>query len=362
MKNLLLLAVSFGCFACASAPKKKPVETVKVDPRQAELEPFLASLEADEDAAEEEGRSPRRRLLAGRMLLARKGIDDVLLAANEKGEPDLLRALLLARKGNFQDALSAARASDSDEGVKLSVAILLAAGEVETAKQVLNSSDRKAVSTVLSAWLMHREEKSGEAIKALRKHLFNQGRDLFAYVTLARIHAEQGELRLARLVCKEGLKQAPKDSDLHYLLGTIERTRGRKVAAARSFDAALRADPGHLGALLERTRLDLVGFDYASALRHSERAFLMAPGDPEAALIHALSLRANGRCDDSKALLESWVERKPLALFNLGVLHLRCRDDAKTAAPLFKQFIEKESPQRGHPVHNLLVEAEALAE
>jgi hypothetical protein len=51
-----------------------------------------------------------------------------------------------------------------------------------------------------------------------------------------------------------------------------------------------------------------------------------------------------------------------LALFNLGVLHLRCRDDAKTALPIFRQFVDRVRPESGHPVHNLLVEAEALAE
>ena len=358
-----LIAVAFvTSVGCASAPKQAVQEKVVVDPKVVALEPFLDALEADEDAAEEEGRAARRRLLTGRMLLAGKPIDEVLQTARERGEPDLVRAVLLARKGDFQGALTAARGAGGLRGVQLALAILLSANEVDAAKQVVAQAQEDEGAPVLKAWMMHRDGQSKEAIEALRKHLFNKGRDLFAYTTLARIHAEQGELRLARLVCKEGLKQAPKDADLHYLLGTIEQSRGRQVAASRAFKAALKVDPGHLGALLERARQDIEGFDYAGALRSTERAVRLAPGDAETLLLHALALRANSRCDAAQAILERLSGQRPVALFNLGVLHLRCRNDAKTAFPIFKSFVEQTNPDRGHPVHNLLVEAEALAE
>lgn len=360
LRVLLSLALS-SLLACASTSKKVAV-VLKVDPQQAEMEQFLASLEADEDAAEEEGRAPRRRLLAGRMLLAGKDLDEVLRSAIERGEPELLRAVLLARRGDFQKALIAARRAGGGGGLKLSVAILLAAGESSAAIQLVEQAAGLPEAKALAAWLRHRGGDSAEAIKALRKHLFNSGRDLFAYLTLARIHSEEGDLRLARLVCREGLKQAPKNADLHYFLGTIEASRGRQVAALRSFDKALRVDPGHVGALLQRARIDLAGFDYSSALHHSERAYRLAPGDAEVALNHALALRSKGRCDQAQSILLQWKKRQPLALFNLGVLQLRCRDDAKAALEIFTAFVEANEPDSSHPVHNLLVEAEALAE
>jgi Flp pilus assembly protein TadD len=358
----VMLSLAFSSLlACASSPKKVAV-AIKVDPQQVEMEQFLGSLEADEDAAEEEGRAPRRRLLAGRMLLAGKELDEVLRSAVERGEPELLRAVLLARQGDFKKSLVAARRAGGGGGLKLSVAILLAAGESSAAKQVVEQAADLPEAKALAAWLQHSDGESNQAIKALRKHLFNSGRDLFAYLTLARIHSEEGDLRLARLVCKEGLKQAPKNVDLHYFLGVIETSRGRQVAALRSFDKALSVDPGHVGALLRRARIDLAGFDYSSALRHSERAYRLAPGDAEVALNHALALRSKGRCDEAQRILSQWKERKPIALFNLGVLQLRCRDDAKGARETFKAFVEANEPDTGHPVHNLLVEAEALAE
>jgi tetratricopeptide (TPR) repeat protein len=360
LRIVISLALS-TLLACASTPKKVAV-AVKVDPKQAEMEQFLTSLESDEEAAEEEGRAPRRHLLAGRMLLAGAELDEVLRNAVERGEPELLRAVLLARRGDFSKSLVAARRAGGGAGLKLSVAILLAAGESSAAKQLVEQAADLPEAKALAAWLQHRDGESSQAIKALRKHLFNSGRDLFAYLTLARIHSEEGDLRLARLVCKEGLKQAPKNADLHYFLGTVEASRGRKVAALRSFDKSLSVDPGHVGALLQRARIDLAGFDYSSALRHSERAYRLAPGDAEVALNHALSLRSKGRCDEAQSILSQWKKRQPLALFNLGVLQLRCRDDAKGARETFKAFVEANEPDSGHPVHNLLVEAEALAE
>ena len=196
MTRLTLIGLAAALVSCASAPKKPVVVEQKVDPEVQALEPFLASLEADEEAAEEEGREARRRLLTGRMLLAGKSIDEVLSAAALQGEPALVRAVLAARKGDFQGALTAARTAGGAQGVQLALSILLAAGELDAAKQVVAQAAEDEGAAVLNAWMMHRDGKSKEAIEALRKHLFNKGRDLFAYITLARIHAEQGELRL----------------------------------------------------------------------------------------------------------------------------------------------------------------------
>jgi tetratricopeptide (TPR) repeat protein len=347
---------------CASAPKKTTKTETKLDTRQAELEPFLAPLSADEEAAEEAGRAPRRRLMTARMLLAGRGLEDVLLAAREVGEPDSLRAILLARRGAFQQALTLARRSGGENSLRLAVAVLLAAGQAEQAAAVVEEAGEGGAATVLSAWLEHRAGRSDEAIGRIRKHLFDKGRDLFAYATLARIHVEEGKLRLARLVCREGLKQAPGDGDLHYLLGTIEQMRGRSVAAGRSFAAALKAEPGHLGALLEDARRRLAGLDYVAALRSSTVAFRLAPADAEVALTYALALRANRRCDEAADLLERWSETQPVARFNLGVLTLRCRQNPAAALAILRRFVEIAQPDAGHPAHNLIVEAEALAE
>ena len=60
----------------------------------------------------------------------------------------------------------------------------------------------------------------------------------------------------------------------------------------------------------------MVGFDYAGALRSTERAVRLAPGDAETVILHALALRANGRCDAAQGLLEQLSDKKPVALFN----------------------------------------------
>ena len=137
MYRLLVLGLLMTGIGCASAPKKPEAVKVAVDPKVVALEPFLDSLEADEDAAEEEGRAARRRLLTGRMLLAGKSIDEVVQTAKDQGEPALTTAVLLARKGDFQGALTSARTAGGLQGVQLALAILLSANETDAAKQVV---------------------------------------------------------------------------------------------------------------------------------------------------------------------------------------------------------------------------------
>ena len=109
------------------------------------------------------------------MLLAGKSIDEVLSAAALQGEPALVRAVLAARKGDFQGALTAARTAGGAQGVQLALSILLAAGEVDAARQVVAQAAEDEGAAVLNAWMMHRDGKSKEAIEGLRKHLFNKG-------------------------------------------------------------------------------------------------------------------------------------------------------------------------------------------
>ena len=108
------------------------------------------------------------------------------------------------------------------------------------------------------------------------------------------------------------------------------------MSSRRKKVSALKVEPGHLGALIDRARMHLEGLDYVAALALTARAFRLAPKDPQVALTHALAMRANGNCDGAEQLLLAWQDRQPIAIYNLGVLKLRCRDDAAGAMAVFK--------------------------
>ena len=103
------------------------------------------------------------------MLLAGKSIDEVLSAA-VAGRAGKVRR----RCGAKGLSLTAARTAGV-QGVQLAPSILLAAGELDAAKQVVAQAAEDEGAAVLNAWMMHRDGKSKEAIEALRKHLFNKG-------------------------------------------------------------------------------------------------------------------------------------------------------------------------------------------
>jgi Flp pilus assembly protein TadD len=356
MRGLRSMACVLVFGACSTAPKVASVAPPTAGQLEAQrLAPFLAPL--DEDA--EEG--DRRALMAGAMLLDGWSIDEVLAVARRRGEGPLVEAALLARKGELEQALQIAGLVDRPAAIRQLAGGWLAKGDQERLGALLAARPDDRGVAPLRAWLAHLEGRTDAGVKVLRSYLYEHGTDLLAYTILARIHVQQGKLRLARLVCKEGLKQGD-SADLSYMLGKVEARRGKSVAARRAMEAALAIEPAHLGAHLALARGQLRQLDYLGALQHTTAAYRLAPGDDEIRLMHALALRANGRCDPAKALLVSLSDRHPVARFNLGVLQLRCFSDANAAATTLKAFVADASPKASHPVHQLLMEAEALSE
>jgi tetratricopeptide (TPR) repeat protein len=356
MIRLVVAMGLFGVAACSTPPKvvvEKPLTGTELEARR--LAPFLGAIDPD---AEEGARRP---LLVGAMLLQGWAIDEVLAVARRRGEGPLVEAALLARKGAVSEALQVAGLVDRPAAIRQLAGGWLAKGKREQVKSLLAQSADASSQAPLKAWIDHLDGRTEVGVKSLRSYLYEHGTDLLAYVVLARIHAQQGELRLARLVCKEGLKQGA-SADLHYMLGRVEAQRGKKVASRRAMEAALVVQPAHLGAHSAMARSQLEQLDYAGALKHTTVAYRLAPGDPEIALLHALALRANGRCDRAGALLLPLAENYPVARLNLGVLQLRCLDNAAGAATHLKAYVQDAKPKASHPVHQLLMEAEALSE
>lgn len=87
----------------------------------------------------------------------------------------------------------------------------------------------------------------------------------------------------------------------HLVLGALAEARDDVVAAERAFRAAILADPGHPGALIEVARYEVDRGHYADALRHLRRAGV-PPDDPIRVWLEAIVAPAgpkvgrNDRC------------------------------------------------------------------
>jgi tetratricopeptide (TPR) repeat protein len=251
---------------------------------------------------------------------------------------------------------------EGEAGLPMAVGLLAKQGRWDEALALIEQGEDSDLRTALRAWAAHEAGRDDEAISGLRSHLYAKGTDLDAYRVLIRIFMSQGKNRLARLACQGALRIAPKEADIHYLLGRIDAQLGRFAGSRRAFEAAIKFDPSHLGARTELARTGLDHLDYKGALAHMNVAYRLAPGDEEVALLTAVSLRANGACAEASSLLDRWKDRSARALFNLGVLKLRCLDQPKEALALLRRYVEKSPPHEDHQVHLLLQEAELLSE
>ncbi|MBM66755.1 MAG: hypothetical protein CMH55_11040 [Myxococcales bacterium] len=358
MRVYALLALSLSLGACATASKvAKPTEMDERE-RRPDLGDFLGDVDPSRST---EAEGEKRFLLMGRLLVAGRSPSEVLTLARERGESDLSRAALLARSGDEAMALSIAK-REGEAGLPMALGILAKQGRWDEAEALVEGGDNSDLRTSLRAWIAHEKGRNEEAISGLRSHLYAKGTDLDAYRVLIRIFMAQGKNRLARLACQGALRIAPQEADIHYLLGRVDAELGRNAGARRSFEAAIKFDPSHLGARTELARTGLAHLDYKTALEHMTVAYRLAPGDEEIALLTAVSLRANGACAEASTLLKDWTDRSQRAVFNLGVLYLRCLDDPKEALKLLQRYVEQAEPKQDHQVHLLLQEAQLLSE
>ena len=341
---------------CATQPKAP--EKTQIDER--DRRPDLGSYPGEVDpnrTNEVDGEA--RYLLIGRLLMAGRTPTDVLGLARERGSLNWFE-LPCWRSGDESMALSIAK-RQGEAGLAMAIGILAKQSRWDDALALIDEGTDSDLRKALRAWVAH-EKGREEAISGLRSHLYAKGTDLDAYRVLIRIFMAQEKYRLARLACQGALRIDPEQADIHYLLGQVDAKLGRLAGARRAYEKALVFEPGHLGARTELARSGLANLDYRTALQHMTVAYRLAPGDEEVALLTALSLRANGACTEASKLLKLWTDRSRRALFNLGVLYLRCLDDPKQALQLLQRYVDQATPGADHQVHLLLQEAQLLSE
>ena len=358
MKGLRSLFLLVGLAGCATGQKVPEKSQIDERDRRPDLSAFLGEVDPQR-SNDVDGEV--RYLLIGRLLMSGRSPTEVLDLARERGESDLSRAALLARSGDDSMALTIAK-REGEAGLPMAVGILAKQGRWDDASALIEAGEDSDVRKALRAWVAHEKGRDEEAISGLRSHLYAKGTDLDAYRVLIRVFMSQGKHRLARLACQGALRIAPEEADIHYLLGRTDAELGRLAGARRAYEAAIKFDPGHLGARTELARAGLAHLDYQTALKHMTVAYRLAPGDEEIALLAAVSLRANGACTEASSLLKRWMDRSPRALFNLGVLYLRCLDDPKEALKLLQRYVDQAKPGDQHQVHLLLQEAQLLSE
>lgn len=139
-----------------------------------------------------------------------------------------------------------------------------------------------------------------------------------------RLRADFGEVAVNRAIALAALDRAkealaslqasePKlGNDARYwsTRGGLERKSGDLQAAAKSYDACLACDAGHMRGRRARARLALERGE-ADAVPRLEQAIAAAPGDAELWLELAQALDAAGRAGEARAMAETLVTQAP---------------------------------------------------
>jgi len=93
-----------------------------------------------------------------------------------------------------------------------------------------------------------------------------------AFLPLAEHYRAAGRRDVALRLVVRGLERHPNDIEAHYLLGVLYREGGELVKAFDEWDIALALAPEHQGARREIGLLSWRRSDWATAVRHLERA------------------------------------------------------------------------------------------
>lgn len=144
-----------------------------------------------------------------------------------------------------------------------------------------------------------------------------------------------GRLDQAEVALERGIKVAPKNFQLHFMMGAV-RTQLKMVTEARqSFETVLTLEPSHQGAMAELVGLDLKDGKPAEALRRAQALVAKAPNSAAARVVEARVHAYKSDWGRAETTLLKAIELEPNQIAAYGLLaetYRARKDDPATAA------------------------------
>jgi tetratricopeptide (TPR) repeat protein len=119
----------------------------------------------------------------------------------------------------------------------------------------------------------------------------------------AHIHVRQHELAEAEQLLRFGIAHNPDDASLHEGLARVSLARGKHEEAVRAAGAALRIEPGNIGAMAVRTAALDEGGDRGALLAALRQGVQLHPEDPYGMVELASVEMEHGNLDRARSLL-----------------------------------------------------------
>lgn len=233
---------------------------------------------------------------------AKKEFQDVLKIVPANREVRIALGLLYYDLRQFKEAadefsLLLETAPDDDKLLYLSASALEQKGDLPAAlvhyQKISPSFDLYANAQIHAAMLLKKSKRLDEAISVMVRAMEKKSDEALLYLYLSSLYEDQKDMARAEATVLEGLQHFPRNTDLHYVLGTILEKTNRFEASIKSMEKVLEIDPKNADAL------NFIGYTYADRGIHLDQA--------EQMIVQALKIKPdNGYILDSLG----WVHFK----------------------------------------------------
>lgn len=147
---------------------------------------------------------------------------------------------------------------------------------------------------LMLAVLLARLQRTRDAREAFEKAVALDPSSVAAYLGLARVYQDLGQLDQAEKAAYTALQVAPEDPEAAYVLARVLRARGDGRTARELLDRVLEQRPQHVDALYERGLVALDAGEARDAVSYLGEVIQRQPERTEARQAYARALRAAG--------------------------------------------------------------------
>jgi tetratricopeptide (TPR) repeat protein len=181
-----------------------------------------------------------------------------------------------------------------------------------------------------------------KAVENVRAILRADNNNVGAYRALSRIYFSQGKMLMSQLCAEKAKTLAKGDSGIYNNIGVTYLVMDAKQAAISEFKTAIKLDPNNVPANMNLGYLAIDSGDYVLGKKTFEAALRNQPGNLDAKLGMAVAYRGLREYDNAGRLYDEVIAadiRNQYAYFNAAVLHEKYTKNFKKAAKYLDDFV-----------------------
>lgn len=133
-------------------------------------------------------------------------------------------------------------------------------------QKISPSFELYANAQIRAAMILKKEGRLDDAISVMRQAMGKNNNQAVLYLYLSSLYEDKKDMAGAEKTVREGIERFPRNTDLHYVLGTLLEKTNRFEESIRSMEKVLELDPQNADAL------NFIGYTYADRGIHLDQA------------------------------------------------------------------------------------------